>query len=210
MAVKIKLMRLGKIRQPYYRIVVADARTRRSGRAIETIGKYHPKNEPSLIEVDSDAGAVLAGRRRAAHRAGAAPARDHRRLAEVQGPARRRGHPQAAAGEGRQAGPLPGGAGRRGRGAHHRGHHAAEEGRPPPEGRGRPPRPPTKRADASRRGCRPTRRRQRRHRDASWRTRWSTSSGASSTTRTTCRSSWSPPAAAAPSRSGCTPRTSAR
>ena len=54
MAVKIKLMRLGKIRQPYYRIVVADARSRRSGRAIETIGKYHPKNEPSLIEVDSE------------------------------------------------------------------------------------------------------------------------------------------------------------
>ena len=54
MAVKIKLMRLGKIRQPYYRIVVADARTRRGGKAIETIGKYHPKDEPSLIEVDSD------------------------------------------------------------------------------------------------------------------------------------------------------------
>ncbi|MGH3872173.1 MAG: 30S ribosomal protein S16 [Pseudonocardiaceae bacterium] len=54
MAVKIKLMRLGKIRQPYYRIVVADARTRRNGKAIETIGKYHPKDEPSLIEVDSD------------------------------------------------------------------------------------------------------------------------------------------------------------
>ncbi len=53
-AVKIKLMRLGKIRQPYYRIVVADARNRRSGRAIETIGKYHPKNEPSFIEVDSE------------------------------------------------------------------------------------------------------------------------------------------------------------
>jgi small subunit ribosomal protein S16 len=53
-AVKIKLMRLGKIRTPYYRIVVADARTRRSGRAIETIGKYHPKNDPSLIEIDSD------------------------------------------------------------------------------------------------------------------------------------------------------------
>jgi small subunit ribosomal protein S16 len=52
-AVKIKLMRLGKIRQPYYRIVVADARTRRNGKAIETIGKYHPKEEPSLIEVDS-------------------------------------------------------------------------------------------------------------------------------------------------------------
>ena len=54
MAVKIKLMRLGKIRQPYYRVVVADSRTRRSGRAIETIGKYHPKLEPSLIEIDSE------------------------------------------------------------------------------------------------------------------------------------------------------------
>jgi small subunit ribosomal protein S16 len=53
-AVKIKLMRLGRIRQPYYRIVVADARTRRNGKAIETIGKYHPKEEPSLIEVDSE------------------------------------------------------------------------------------------------------------------------------------------------------------
>src|SRR4029453_5938946 len=42
-----------KIRQPYYRIVVADSRTRRNGKAIETIGKYHPKSEPSLIEVDS-------------------------------------------------------------------------------------------------------------------------------------------------------------
>src|SRR5580765_4043347 len=52
-ATKIKLMRLGKIRAPYYRIVVADARTKRDGRAIETIGKYHPTQEPSLIEVDS-------------------------------------------------------------------------------------------------------------------------------------------------------------
>jgi len=54
MAVKIKLTRLGKIRNPQYRIVVADARTRRNGRAIETIGKYHPKEEPSLIEVDTE------------------------------------------------------------------------------------------------------------------------------------------------------------
>ena len=53
-ATKIRLMRLGKIRAPYYRIVVADARTKREGRVIETIGKYHPKQEPSLIEVDSD------------------------------------------------------------------------------------------------------------------------------------------------------------
>jgi small subunit ribosomal protein S16 len=52
-AVKIKLKRLGKIREPYYRIVVADARTKRDGRAIEEIGKYHPKADPSLIEVDS-------------------------------------------------------------------------------------------------------------------------------------------------------------
>jgi small subunit ribosomal protein S16 len=53
-AVKIKLKRMGKIREPYYRIVVADARTKRDGRAIEEVGKYHPKLEPSLIEVDSD------------------------------------------------------------------------------------------------------------------------------------------------------------
>src|SRR5499425_2551583 len=53
-AVKIKLKRLGKIRAPYYRIVVADARTKRDGRAIEEIGKYHPKAEPSLIEVDTE------------------------------------------------------------------------------------------------------------------------------------------------------------
>ncbi|HVV76185.1 MAG TPA: 30S ribosomal protein S16 [Mycobacteriales bacterium] len=54
MATKIRLMRLGKIRAPYYRIVVADSRTKRDGRVIETIGKYHPKADPSLIEVDSD------------------------------------------------------------------------------------------------------------------------------------------------------------
>ena len=54
MAVKIKLARLGKIREPFYRVVVADARTRRSGRAIESIGKYHPKSDPSVIEINSD------------------------------------------------------------------------------------------------------------------------------------------------------------
>ena len=54
MAVKIKLKRMGKIRAPFYRIIVADARTKRDGRAIEEIGKYHPKDDPSLIEVDSD------------------------------------------------------------------------------------------------------------------------------------------------------------
>jgi small subunit ribosomal protein S16 len=53
-AVKIKLKRMGKIRAPQYRIVVADARTKRDGRAIEEIGKYHPKEDPSFIEVDSE------------------------------------------------------------------------------------------------------------------------------------------------------------
>jgi small subunit ribosomal protein S16 len=54
MAVKIKLARFGKIRNPQYRISVADARNRRDGRAIEVIGKYQPKEEPSLIEIDSE------------------------------------------------------------------------------------------------------------------------------------------------------------
>ncbi|MEI6649408.1 MAG: 30S ribosomal protein S16, partial [Actinomycetes bacterium] len=54
MAVKIKLMRLGKIRTPHYRIVVADSRTARNGRAIEEIGRYAPVSEPSVIEVNSE------------------------------------------------------------------------------------------------------------------------------------------------------------
>lgn len=54
MATKIKLMRLGKIRAPYYRVVVADARNKRDGRSIETIGKYHPKEDPSVIAVDPE------------------------------------------------------------------------------------------------------------------------------------------------------------
>ncbi|GAA1144013.1 hypothetical protein GCM10009583_12450 [Ornithinicoccus hortensis] len=54
MAVKIRLKRMGKIRAPFYRVVVADSRTKRDGRAIEEIGKYHPTAEPSLIEIDSE------------------------------------------------------------------------------------------------------------------------------------------------------------
>jgi small subunit ribosomal protein S16 len=53
-AVKIRLKRMGKIRQPYYRVVVVDARKKRDGRVIEEIGKYHPKEEPSFIEVTSE------------------------------------------------------------------------------------------------------------------------------------------------------------
>ena len=61
MATKIKLMRLGKKRDPHYRIVVADARTKRDGRSIETIGEYHPKNEPSVIRVDAGRAAYWLG-----------------------------------------------------------------------------------------------------------------------------------------------------
>ncbi len=54
MAVRIRLLRMGKIRNPQYRIVVADSRTKRDGKAIEFIGIYHPKEDPSRIEVKSD------------------------------------------------------------------------------------------------------------------------------------------------------------
>ncbi|MFE5335680.1 30S ribosomal protein S16 [Isoptericola sp. NPDC056573] len=54
MAVKIRLKRLGKIRAPYYRVVVADSRSKRDGRVIEEIGKYHPTEEPSFIEIKSE------------------------------------------------------------------------------------------------------------------------------------------------------------
>jgi small subunit ribosomal protein S16 len=53
-AVKIRLKRLGKKKAPYYRVVVADSRTKRDGRVIEEIGKYHPTEEPSLVEIDSE------------------------------------------------------------------------------------------------------------------------------------------------------------
>ena len=54
MAVKIRLLRMGKIRNPQYRVVVADARKKRDGRTIENIGIYHPKEEPSRIEINSE------------------------------------------------------------------------------------------------------------------------------------------------------------
>ncbi|MGL5829555.1 MAG: 30S ribosomal protein S16 [Angustibacter sp.] len=54
MAVKIRLKRLGKIRAPYYRVVIADSRTKRDGRSIEEIGQYHPTEAPSLIDSDSE------------------------------------------------------------------------------------------------------------------------------------------------------------
>ena len=54
MAVKIRLKRMGKIRAPFYRVVIMDSRTKRDGRAIEEIGIYHPTREPSVIEIDSE------------------------------------------------------------------------------------------------------------------------------------------------------------
>ena len=54
MAVKIRLKRMGKIHAPFYRVVIMNSRTKRDGRAIEEIGKYHPTHEPSIIEIDSE------------------------------------------------------------------------------------------------------------------------------------------------------------
>lgn len=54
MAVKIRLKRMGKIRTPFYRVVVADSRTKRDGRVIEEIGTYNPKADPSIINIDSE------------------------------------------------------------------------------------------------------------------------------------------------------------
>lgn len=78
MAVKIKLKRMGKIHAPFYRIVVADARTKRDGRAIEEIGKYHPKSEPSFIEVSSERAQYWLS-------VGAQPTEPVRRLLEITG-----------------------------------------------------------------------------------------------------------------------------
>jgi small subunit ribosomal protein S16 len=77
-AVKIKLKRMGKIHAPFYRIVVADARTKRDGRAIEEIGKYHPKSEPSFIEVASERAQYWLS-------VGAQPTEPVRRILEITG-----------------------------------------------------------------------------------------------------------------------------
>ena len=94
MAVKIRLLRMGKIRNPQYRIVVADSRTKRDGRAIEFVGIYQPKEDPSVIQVKSDRVQYWLS-------VGAQPSEavqrhpgEDRRLAAVQGPA----GPAAAAG----------------------------------------------------------------------------------------------------------------
>jgi len=54
MAVKLRLMRMGKTKQPTYRVVAADARSPRNGRFIEIVGTYQPRQDPSVIEIDND------------------------------------------------------------------------------------------------------------------------------------------------------------
>ena len=84
MAVKIRLMRVGKKKQPTYRVVVTDARSPRDGRFIEILGQYAPREEPSVVTIDCDR-ALHWLRRRAAHRAGRQAARDRGRVGRVQG-----------------------------------------------------------------------------------------------------------------------------
>ena len=78
MAVKIRLMRVGKKKQPTYRVVVADARSPRDGRFLEILGQYAPRQEPSVVTIDSD---------RALHwlRAGAQPTESAAKLLQIAG-----------------------------------------------------------------------------------------------------------------------------
>ena len=78
MAVRIRLTRLGKKKQPAYRVVVADGRAPRDGRYIEQIGRYDPRHEPSVIEIDAERASYWLSR-------GAQPSDPVRRLLEVAG-----------------------------------------------------------------------------------------------------------------------------
>jgi small subunit ribosomal protein S16 len=78
MAVRIRLTRLGKKKQPAYRVVVADGRAPRDGRYIEQIGRYDPRQEPSVVEIDKERASYWLGR-------GAQPSDPVRRLLEVAG-----------------------------------------------------------------------------------------------------------------------------
>jgi small subunit ribosomal protein S16 len=76
--VKIRLMRMGATRRPFYRVVVADSRSPRDGRFIENIGKYHPLEDPSLIEIDEDRALYWLGQ-------GAQPTEQARNLLRIRG-----------------------------------------------------------------------------------------------------------------------------
>lgn len=78
MAVKIRLMRMGKKKQPVYRVVVADGRKQRDGRYLEAIGRYDPRQEPSLIEIDNEKALDWLGK-------GAQPTEPVQKLLEISG-----------------------------------------------------------------------------------------------------------------------------
>ena len=244
MAVKIKLMRMGKIRAPYYRIVVADSRTKRDGRAIEEIGKYHPTQEPSLIEVDSERAQYWLG-------VGAQPTEPVAAILKITGdwqkfkglPGQegtlRVAEPKAdkkaifeAAAKDSAGEPKDGATTPRKKAAKKAVAEPKAEARAPrptrpprrplprrpPPRRPSPRRPPTEApaadaepaeaAEAAEADAPPRHRRTRpspcsRRLSSTW-------SAASSTTRTTCPCATATVAAGAPSRCGCTPRTSAR
>lgn len=78
MAVKIRLMRMGKKKQPVYRVVVSDGRKQRDGRYLEAIGRYDPRQEPSLIEIDNEKALDWLGK-------GAQPTDPVKKLLEISG-----------------------------------------------------------------------------------------------------------------------------
>lgn len=82
MAVRIRLKRMGKKKQPTYRVVVADARAPRDGRFIEAIGRYDPRPSPSVVEIDNDRARYWLGN-------GARPSDRVRKLLEISGAVRR-------------------------------------------------------------------------------------------------------------------------
>ena len=154
MAVKIRLKRMGKIRAPFYRVVVMDSRAKRDGRAIEEIGKYHPTEEPSVIQIDSDRAQYWLGN-------GAQPTEAVAALLKITGDWQKyKGEPgtegtlRVGRAEALEEGPLRGRARRRGQGRRRRVRrdHAAQEGRE--EGRraqgARSPRPRSRRSRSRR------------------------------------------------------------
>ena len=133
MAVKIRLKRLGKVRVPQYRIVVVDSRKKRDGRVIEEIGKYHPKEDPSYIDVVSDRAQYWLGVGAQPTEAVAKILKITGDLAEVQGHVGPGGHPQGQGAQARQARDLQ--RGPQGRRERAQGRRGDQEGRLEEEGR---------------------------------------------------------------------------
>ena len=110
MAVKLRLMRMGKKKQPTYRVVAADSRAPRNGRFIEIVGFYEPRQNPSTVRIDND---------RAVHwlRHGAQPTDRVRKLLEISGAMEAFRSPTGAAADGTVVADGVGGAGADGAGA---------------------------------------------------------------------------------------------